>query len=217
MRTIVVIPALNESNSIAHVVATILSLAPVIVVDDGSSDETASLARDAGADVLSHGKCFGYDQALETGLRRALDLGYEYAVTLDGDGQHRASTIQVFLEEFAKGADLVIGARNRRQRWAEQIFGVMANAFWGIRDPLCGMKGYRLELISKAGYFDSYRSIGTEFSIRAARSGCKISQVSIVIYDRPGQSRFGAGLTANCQILRAMWYGLISARPFNIS
>jgi len=214
-RIVAVLPAFNESASIADVVRAILPIASVIVIDDGSSDATASLARAAGAEVVSHGTNSGYDRALETGLMRALQLGYEYAVTLDADGQHRAATIKDFADELFQGADLVIGIRNRMQRWAEWLFAVVANTVWGIRDPLCGMKGYRLALLRRVDRFDSYGSVGTEFSIRAVRSGCVIRQVPVVTLPRIGRSRFGDGFRANRQILRAIWFGIFYARRFS--
>jgi glycosyltransferase involved in cell wall biosynthesis len=214
MRVVAIMPALNESRTIRDVVRAVRSFAEVVVVDDGSTDETASLAREAGADVVSHKINRGYDQALETGLRRAISLGFDYAVTMDADAQHSPAPIQSFIEEFMTGADVVVGIRGRTQRWAESLFALAARKAWGIRDPLCGMKGYRLALVEKAGYFDSYKSIGTEFTIRAARSGCIIRQVPVINVTRPGTSRFGSGLRANLKIFRALCLGFVCARPF---
>lgn len=84
-----VIPCLNESAGIAPLVAAVRRLLPdVFVVDDGSADATARLAKNAGATVLRHARNFGKGAALQTGLAHALESGFEWAVTLDGDGQH---------------------------------------------------------------------------------------------------------------------------------
>lgn len=211
-RVAAVLPALNESASIDAVVRGLLPFASVIVVDDGSADRTGELAHAAGAEVVRHPVNRGYDRSLETGLLHAIRLGFQYAVTMDADGQHGAAAIQSFVAELRRGADLVIGIRDRRQRLSESLFALVAARLWGIRDPLCGMKGYRLSRLHSAGPLSTYSSIGTELAIRAARSDCRIAQVPIVTRDRVDASRFGSGLRANWRILKAMGVGLARAR-----
>lgn len=210
-----VLPALNEAKTIANVVSSLRDYGDVVVVDDGSSDDTAAQARSAGAFVVSHALNRGYDQALESGLLWAATQSYRYAITLDADGQHTASSIWLFTRAFEAGADLVVGIRDRRQRWAETFFSFVAKFLWDIRDPLCGMKGYRLDLLRAAGRFDTYSSIGTEFCIRAARSGCVIYQVPVPTLSRIGISRFGGGLLPNLRIIRAIILGVFRASPFS--
>jgi glycosyltransferase involved in cell wall biosynthesis len=207
-----VIPAWNEEAAIERVVRAVAPYAQPIVVDDGSSDRTALFARNAGAEVVIHLCNKGYDAALETGLFRAIDLGYDYAITVDGDGQHFPAALESFKHKLEEGADLVIGVRDRHQRFAESLFALVGQWMWGVQDPLCGMKGYRLKLLAQAGHFDSYQSIGTEFTLRAARSGFRIVQVPVPTRERMGVSRFGSGFRANWKILRALVYGLFKAR-----
>lgn len=207
-----VIPAFNEAESVAGIVTAVARYARPIVVCDGSSDGTAQLAREAGAEVVVHPHNMGYDRALESGLFRAIELGFKYAITIDADGQHEPVILELFKSELFKGADLVVGIRDRHQRIAESLFAVVGHWLWRIRDPLCGMKGYRLALMSRAGHFDSYTSIGTEFTIRAARSGCNIAQTPVRTHERVGVSRFGGGVLANWRILRALVLGFVRAR-----
>lgn len=213
-RIAIVIPALNEACAISEVVAGVSLYGVPIVVDDGSKDETAILAERAGAVVVKHASNRGYDAALESGLFKAIDLGFEYAVTLDADGQHVPQTLQAFKVEFDNGADLVVGTRDHHQRFAESVFSAVGNLLWGVRDPLCGMKGYKLSHLSKLGFFDSYHSIGTEFSLRCARTGLDIRSVPVPTQNRSGQSRFGSGFRPNLKILRALLIGLFRATPF---
>jgi glycosyltransferase involved in cell wall biosynthesis len=208
-----VIPALNEAASIGAVVRAVKPFAMPIVVDDGSNDQTAALARAEGAEVVSHPQRRGYDAALESGMQRASDLGYRFAVTMDADGQHRADVLPRFREGLEKGAKLVVGVRDRHQRFAESMFAVVGGLLWGVRDPLCGMKGYDLATFRAAGRFDSYGSIGTELTIRICRSGMAVTQVDVPTSNRVGAARFGAGLKPNLRILRAMLLGLLRARP----
>lgn len=203
-RVAVVIPALNEAASIGSVVAQVREFGMPIVVDDGSSDGSGAIALAAGADVVCHPHNLGYDGALNSGFARALRLGCDSVVTVDADGQHNPALLQQFIAQLAKGADVVIGVRDRRQRLAEHVFAWVAQWLWSIDDPLCGMKAYRLEVYRTRGHFDAYGSIGTELAIYAARAGRKIVQVPIRTRDRAGASRFGRRLRANWRIFRSM-------------
>ncbi|MCP9824881.1 glycosyltransferase family 2 protein [Synechococcus sp. EJ6-Ellesmere] len=212
---IAVLPALNEAGSIANVVDKLKAYGDIVVVDDGSTDGTGDLALAAGGFVVSHSVNRGYEQALESGLLWAAAQGYRYAITLDADGQHSASAIALFARELEEGADIVVGVRDRKQRWAETFFSLISKRLWKLDDPLCGMKGYRLDLIRAAGRFDTYSSVGTEFCIRAARSGSRIHQIEVSTSPRIGASRFGGGLRANLKIVRALWLGIIRAKTLD--
>jgi len=108
-----VIPAYNEQERIAPVIAGVRAHVPVLVVDDGSRDGTAALAEASGAAVLRQIPNQGKGAALRAGFRRALDEGYEAVITLDADGQHAPDEIPRFLEAYTQsGADLIIGARD---------------------------------------------------------------------------------------------------------
>src|SRR5436309_2349844 len=95
----VVIPCLNEAAAISEVVVAVRKYLPgVLVIDDGSQDDTSVLARRAGAEVLRHDFSCGKGAALQTGWRHARASGFEWALIMDGDGQHSAADIPAFLE-----------------------------------------------------------------------------------------------------------------------
>lgn len=203
-RVAIVIPALNESASIAAVVDAAARYGVPIVVDDGSADNTAELARQAGAVVVSHENNQGYDAALNSGFKKAAKLGSEIIITLDADGQHDPSLIQKFVDAIDAGADVVAGIRSQRQRFAEYLFAWYAIFRFGIKDPLCGMKAYRTVVYEALGHFDSYCSVGTELMIFAAKRGYRLSQIEFEVQERKGQSRFGQILAGNYKIIHAM-------------
>ena len=203
-RIAIVIPAHNESATIARVVTEAKAYGIAIVVDDASDDGTAAAAGAAGAAVVRNETKSGYDGAINTGFRHADELGMDFVVTLDGDGQHETASIRDVLTELDNGADLVVGYRPRTARLMEYLFAVITRYRYGIFDPLCGLKGYRMELYRQRGHFDRRSSIGTELMLYAVRRGFRFAQVRIDVRERDGHSRFGHTLKGNLKIVRAM-------------
>lgn len=208
----IVIPAFNEEISIGNVVRQCREVGTPIVVDDGSSDRTSEISRDAGAEIVRHDKNQGYDTALNSGFARAAELGCELVVTIDADGQHNPQLLGRFVALLDSGADVVIGVRNKRQRLAEHCFAYLTKVLYGVSDPLCGLKGYRVSVYRSLGHFDSFDSIGTELALFAARSHYRIEQIPINVRDRDGLPRFGRRLHANYKIFRAMLLSLVKVR-----
>jgi glycosyltransferase involved in cell wall biosynthesis len=114
-RLLIIIPAYNEQGAIHHVVSGVRQAVPeadVLVINDGSIDNTAQEAEAAGALVVEHPFNLGIGGAVQTGLKFARDQGYDYVIRLDGDGQHNADEIQLFLKVLrSERADLVVGSR----------------------------------------------------------------------------------------------------------
>ncbi|HPM41413.1 MAG TPA: glycosyltransferase family 2 protein [bacterium] len=138
---LIVIPAYGEAESVADVVAGAVraGFPKVLVVDDGSRDGTAGRAREAGAMVLSHIVNRGVGAAVRTGLEAARLMGFDAAVTLDGDGQHDPEELARVLAPVAEGrADIAIGARlltRGRMPPMVRFFNAAANAVTWL---LCG-------------------------------------------------------------------------------
>ena len=206
-----VIPAYNEEVAIGGVVASCRKIAEVIVVDDGSTDSTAVIAENFGAHVIRHQINIGYDGALESGLKEALKKGYQYAITLDGDGQHDISCVSAIYKKLVSGAHVVCGLRDRKQRVLEVVFGVIGKILFKIGDPLCGIKGYRLSKALFDGEFNTYKSTGTELLFKARHKKLKILEINIKTKPRlSGGSRFGAGLVGNLRLAKSLILGLIN-------
>ena len=146
---IALVPAYNEEKRIAPVLEQVRIHLPVVVVDDGSTDNTASLAQDVGATVIRQVPNQGKGAALRAGFRHALDSGYEAVVTLDADGQHDPSEIPAFLKAHSQcQADLIIGARTFNEmplvrRIANQT-GALAFSWAMGRTIPDNQSGYRL-------------------------------------------------------------------------
>ena len=205
----IVIPAFNEAKTIGAIVESLLIHGTVIVVDDGSDDDTAMIAKHAGAFVVQHPYNIGYDGALNSGFEKAITLKSEVIMTFDADGQHSVSVIDDYISEIECGADVVVGIRNRKARFSESIFSFISAKLWNINDPQCGMKAYRCEVFKRLGHFDSYGSIGTELCIFAAKNNFKIAQVQFEVAERIDDPRFGDFWGANWKIFRAIILGVV--------
>jgi len=212
-RVVFIIPAFNEELTIAEVINSISNNGSVIVVDDGSSDKTSKIAKKNGAIVIKHSKNFGYDKSLNTGFQTANKMNFKYIITLDADLQHDTSIIpKILLKLMKENVDVVACVRMNSQRISEYVFKIISNYVWGLEDPLCGLKGYNIDIYKKFGKFDTFSSIGTELVIRASKINKKIDQIKVQINPRKDKPRFGNIVYANFKILRALIICLIKLR-----
>lgn len=200
----IVIPAFNEEYSIAVVVKSVLHLGTVFVVDDASEDDTALMAESVGAVVIRRKINQGYEAAIDLGFKFAHDNGALYVVTMDADGQHSSDCVAKLIDELLAGYQLALGVRSNFPRVSEKIFAFCTRLFWGVKDPLCGLKGYSIGLYKKYGYFDTGKCIGAELAIKSIRDEVAVIQIPVLIKPRLGVSRFGSVISANFKILKGM-------------
>ena len=206
----IVIPAYNEERTVAAAVASARPYGTVIVVDDGSRDNTVAEATRAGAQVVSLKPNRGYDQAIQAGFERAAQLGVDTVVTFDADGEHRTESLALACSALEDGQiDLVIGVRSQIPRFSESLFNAYCRFRYGVPDIVCGLKGYRLKLFTEHGCFDNYNSIGTQLALWAMSQGKRVKLVPVQTTRRADTPRLGAFLKGNYLILRAFWLGFL--------
>lgn len=198
---LVVIPALNEEESVAGVARDVKAAVPAarcIVVDDGSEDHTAERARSAGVDVLSLPFNLGVGGAMRAGYRFARDHGYGVVVQVDADGQHDPTSIAELIDLLAD-ADLVIGARfagvgdyeaRGPRRWAMRLLALVMSRLARTRltDVTSGFKaaGPRAIELFADQFPAEYLGDTIEALVIAARSGLRIRQVPVAMRERQG-------------------------------
>lgn len=201
-----VIPAFNEEETISDVLRGIKPYVDeVILVDDGSTDKTAEIAQQENVTVLSNGKNRGYGQSIDHGFRLAVKNGATILLTFDGDGQHNPEDIPKIVEPILKGeSDIVVGARPCYPRITEHLFAIIAKKKANIKDPLCGLKAYHVNVYKDIGCFDRNSSIGVQFIFSAKKKGYRIIQREVSINKRKDISRFGRSVEANWKILKAI-------------
>ncbi len=206
----IVIPAFNEEATIANVVQSVGEYGVVIVVNDASTDKTEKNAKDAGAIIVNHKYNKGYDSALNSGFIKANKLKCDAVITFDADGQHNSKLLILYIEYLKNGVDLVLGVRPNSARFSEYLFSLYTRVRFGWVDPLCGMKGYNMKIYQKQGYFDSYKSIGTELAIFTFLNNYSHIQLPITILQREGSSRFSPTSTGDLRIIKALIRSIIS-------
>lgn len=193
MKTIIGIPAFNEEKNIGPIVAKLVKkYHKVIVCDDGSSDMTAVIATSLGAYVVKHEKNLGYGSAIKTIFTEAKKLDGEVLVTLDADGQHDISEIDMILQPIAdEKADIVIGSRflgktkdlpKYRKIGIKTITG-LTNVMTGskITDSQSGFRAYTHKVLQEISPTESGMGISTEILIKASKKEFRIIEIPITI------------------------------------
>lgn len=202
LKVCVIIPTYNNAATISAVIADVLQYTGnVIVVNDGSTDTTETLLQSI-TDItrvsytLNRGKGF----ALRTGFKKAIALGFEYAITIDSDGQHFAKDLPAFINKLKEsGPALIMGARNMDTAAnvpGKSSFGNKFSNFWyktetGIElpDTQTGYRLYPLAPIGQMKFFTRKYEFEIEVIVRLAWAGVKVISVPITVYYPPKEER----------------------------
>jgi glycosyltransferase involved in cell wall biosynthesis len=190
MRFCVIIPTYNESRAIADLINQIIKLGlEVVIVDDGSADDTAKIALASGAKVLVNRENIGKGAALIKGYNYALQHGFDAVISMDGDGQHACDDLPAFIQKAQNStAPLIVG--NRMGKTGQMPFvRVVTNFLMSkfisllvkqhIPDSQCGFRLIKKELLSKLDLSTSKYETETEVLIKAAGWGAKIESIPV--------------------------------------
>lgn len=217
-RVLVIIPAFNEAKNISRVIESIKDYLPeadILVINDGSKDATAAIARKAGAHVLSHPFNMGYGVTCQTGFKYAYCKNYDYVIQMDGDGQHEPGCVPDLLEAIQEeNVDVVYGSRwlgtaqyngPILRKFGQFFFGFLASLITkhDVTDPTTGFQALSREVIQfyctevyPVDYPDA------DMIILLDRAGFKIKEIPVVMYfDYSGKSMHSG-------LLRPIYYGM---------
>lgn len=211
-KVLVIIPAWNEANGIATVISEVkefLPLAEVLVVDDGSTDGTSLVSKQAGALVIQLPVNLGIGGAMQTGYLYAIRNNFDVAVQVDGDGQHDPSQISLLLNQL-EISDLVIGSRyidkagfqsSKARRLGINIFKYMLKFLTGkvFTDPTSGFRAANVKVIRE--FAQNYPTDFPEVEVIAQlnRRGFKIKDVPVKMRER----LYGR---SSITLFKSLWY-----------
>jgi glycosyltransferase involved in cell wall biosynthesis len=200
MKTCVIIPSYNEEKEIDKLVRAIIKQGLVVlVIDDGSQDNTSRFAQQAGALVIKNKTNEGKGASLAKGFKYALENNFDAVITMDGDGQHSPNDVHLFLE-VAACSNSVILVGNRMQKTKNMpIARLLTNRFMSwlislvakqkIADTQCGFRLIKKEALSKIDFSTTKYEAESEMLIKSSRLGFKIESVSITTIYRGEKSQ----------------------------
>lgn len=233
-KRLAIVPAYNEAGCIATVVAELQMHAPgfdVVVVDDGSTDRTATLAREAGASVIRHPFNLGIGGAVQSGYAYAAEHGYEVAVQVDGDGQHDPRQLAALLDHLDENPqlDMVTGSRflssdgggyrsSASRRVGIRIFSRVISAVTGqlVTDPTSGLRMARRRAIDlfARDYPHDYPEVEAILMMHAHQLAS--AEIPVTMRERTaGESSINQARSAYymVKVLLAIFVGLFRSRP----
>ena len=198
-RILVMMPAFNEEKNIAHSLKAVREGAPyadILVVDDGSLDKTADVARHEGATVISLPVNLGIFDAIHTAFIYAHREGYTAAIQVDADGQHQPAEIPAILQPVVDGrADIVIGSRYLEDRGYQTplsrrlgmiLFASVTSWLIGSRvtDTTCGFRAYSQEAVAAFAQETGVEALDAVGLVILGRAGYRISEVPATVNTR---------------------------------
>lgn len=195
MKIFIVIPAFNEARRIRGVIEDLKKAnMQIIVVDDGSKDETLKITRNYKVIGFRHKINLGKGAALKTGCEAAFLMGADAVILMDSDGQHKASDLPKFVEKINSGYDVVFGSRNLNMGvplvrfFGNKIASVVINLLFGIyiSDLICGFRAFNKKAYEKIKWQSSGYDVETEMVVLVSKHNLKYCEVGIetVYYDK---------------------------------
>ncbi len=207
MNKCIIIPAYNEEILINRIIKNIRKKisADIIVIDDGSEDQTSLEAEMAGAYVIKHPFNLGYGIALQTGYKYALQKGYDYLAQMDGDGQHNPTDIPLLFKELENGdCDIVIGSRfltgnfeiGFLKKTAIALFSKIILILTGekISDPTSGFQAMNARVLRFFSKDFPYDYPDANIIILMHRMGFTVKEIPVSMYPNPEGRSMHAGL-----------------------
>jgi glycosyltransferase involved in cell wall biosynthesis len=197
MKITVGIPAYNEEKNIAKIISQIKEItSSIIVCDDHSTDDTGSIAKSLGVDVVTHSKNMGYGEAIKSIFDKARKINSDVLITMDADGQHRIEDLKKILKPVISGVvDVSIGSRflddtvvnvPSYRKFGIKVLTKLTNVslHQSITDSQSGFRAYSKKAITQIIPIESGMAISNEILLKANNLNLKIGEVPIVIlYD----------------------------------
>jgi len=201
LKVCVIIPTYNNQDTIASVINDVKNYTnKIIVVNDGSTDKTSEILKQFGDTiVIEYAENIGKGQAIRLGFIKALELRFEYAITIDADGQHYADDLPLFLQKLKENPkSLIIGSRNINAEGmpGKNTFANKFSNFWfkfetgiNLPDTQSGYRLYPVKLYRNARFFTRKYEFEIEVLVRSAWRNIPVIPIPIKVYYPPGDER----------------------------
>lgn len=200
MRTCVIIPTYNESRAIADLINQIAKLGlEVIIIDDGSTDDTLKIATACGAKILANQRNMGKGASLIKGYNFALAHGFDAVISMDGDGQHSPDDLLVFIQKARTSQSALIVGNRMGLTKGMPVLRVITNFLMSkfislivkqhIPDTQCGFRLIKKELLARIDLSTSKYETESEVLIKAAHLGFKIESIPVETIYAGGKSK----------------------------
>ena len=227
-RVLVIMPAWNEEEAIGATIADLRAKVPwvdLVVINDGSTDSTAQVARQAGAFVIDLPYNMGVGAAMRTGYRYARRMDYDIAMQMDSDGQHPPEFIDTLIEGLGR-ADIVIGSRfaasdtykvRGPRKWAMGLLSFLFTRISGEKftDVTSGFRAVNRRGIQQYCEFFPAEYLGDtiDSTVMAIRSGCRVIQVPVEMRERQGGTPSSGPLKSAIYLVRSFFaFGISMTR-----
>ncbi|NBK92828.1 glycosyltransferase family 2 protein [bacterium 1XD21-13] len=195
MKCLVIVPAYNEEENIVRVIENLKKNYPTydyVVINDGSSDNTAGLCRRMDYELIDLPVNLGLAGAFQTGLKYAYRQGYDYAIQFDADGQHRPEFIGAMLDKIQEGYDIVIGSRfvtkkkpHSLRMLGSNLISIATRITTGrrVKDPTSGMRMFNKKMIAEFALNLNYGPEPDTISY-LLKQGATIAEVQVEMDER---------------------------------
>ncbi len=203
-------PAYNEEKTIGKLLKVISKKWKVFVIDDKSKDQTFDIVKKFDINLIQNESNIGYSRTIQKGIKKVKESGYRYAITFDCDGEHQTKDIPEVARLLKKGNFLVVGSRNKKNRFVEIIVAFFTSLFLDIDDPFCGLKGYDLNHIDKnCDYLEKpMEDVNTFIMMNFVKRKLRFCNFKIITGERSfnENSRFGISILGEIKLLKSLRY-----------
>jgi glycosyltransferase involved in cell wall biosynthesis len=198
---LVIIPAFNEAVNIGHTLRKIPKKYDILVIDDGSTDDTRSICQQLNVNILSHKINLGYEKALTSGIKYFQKHGYCRFVVVDADGELSPNDALDILDKISDRFPVICGFRTEFYgRISERLASIISRRVIGITDPFCGCKAFHRSILSDTSAENLSNNAFTNFVISYCRKN-EVINMPISGKKRAGKSSYGNGLLIELKII----------------
>lgn len=210
---VIIIPCFNEENSIIEVYKKTLQYGKVLIIDDYSSDNTRKILKKKKIRFLKNTQNIGYEASIIKAIKYVIKhwKSTRYIATMDADGELRPKFIPKLMNNLIKNnLDIIVGSRNKMNRFSELILKLIFWLKFNIKDPISGLKVYKLDVLKKIINKISKNLFLVDILVISYYYKFKISSTKTKVSKREGKAKVGNNFLVNMKILNISLYSILS-------